>query len=382
LPTRVLFEPEHEAFRASVRAFVRRELAPHHPQWESDRVVSRAAWRRAGELGFLCLDVPEEYGGAGISDFRYNAVVCEELASAGLSDVAFPLHSDIVVPYITRYGTTEQKRRWLPGAVSGECISAIAMSEPTAGSDLQGIRTTAVRQGDHYVLNGQKTFISNGLLNDLVIVVARTGASGHQGLSLLVVERGTPGYERGRNLEKIGQHAQDTCELFFRDAPVPAEFLLGEEGMGFGYLMQALPVERLVIAVAAVAQADAALADTVRYCREREAFGRRLGALQHVRFELAELETEVALGRAFTDHCVLELNRGVLTTETASMAKWWTTEMCHRVADRCLQLFGGYGYMREYPISRAFVDSRVGMIYGGSNEIMKEIIGRKLVSGD
>ncbi len=346
-------------------------------------MVSRAAWAAAGSQGFLCMDVPEEYGGSGVTDFRYNLIITEELSRVGATGVGYPLHTDIVVPYLTKYGSAEQKRRWLPGAVSGDCITAIAMSEPAAGSDLQGIQTAAVRQGDHYLLNGQKTFISNGILSDLIIVVARTNpAAGHKGISLLVVERGMVGFERGRNLEKIGQHAQDTAELFFRDVQVPVANLLGEEGKGFGYLMQSLPVERLTIAAGSVASAEAAVALARDYCRQREAFGGKLAALQHVRFELAEMQTEAQIGRAFIDECVVELNEGTLTTEKASMAKWWCTEMAQRVADKGLQLFGGYGYMQEYPISRIYTDNRVALIYGGSNEIMKEIIGRKLVAGD
>jgi alkylation response protein AidB-like acyl-CoA dehydrogenase len=380
---RRLFEPEHDAFRTSFRAFVEREIVPHYPAWDKARLVDRSVWSRAGAQGFLCLDVPEEFGGSGVTDFRYNVVITEELTRVGAPGVGFPLHTDIVVPYLSRLATVEQKRRWLPGAVAGECITAIAMSEPAAGSDLQGITTTAIRQGDHYLLNGQKTFISNGILNDLVIVVARTDPSqGHRGISLLVVERGMEGYQRGRNLEKIGQHAQDTAELFFRDVLVPVGNLLGEEGRGFGYLMDNLPVERLAIAVGSTAAAEVALAQTVAYCREREAFGKKLGALQHVRFELAEMHTEVTVTRVFVDRCIGDLNQGSLSTETASMAKWWATEVAQRVTDRCLQLFGGYGYMTEYPISRAWVDNRVAKIYGGSNEIMKEIIGRRLVSGD
>lgn len=380
---RRLFEPEHQVFRDAFRTFVEREIVPSYSTWEKDRIVARTAWTSAGAQGVLCMDVPEEYGGTGATDFRYNLIITEELGRVGAVGVGFPLHTDIVVPYLTKYGTEAQKQRWLPKVVSGERITAIAMSEPAAGSDLQGIRTTAIRQGDHFLLNGQKTFISNGILNDLVIVVARTDPSlGHRGISLLVVERGMAGYERGRNLEKIGQHSQDTAELFFRDVQVPADNLLGQEGMGFRYLMESLPVERLIIAAGAVAAAEAALAMTVAYCREREAFGSKLSSLQHVRFVLAELQTEAAVGRAFVDQCVVELTEGSLSTEAASMAKWWTTEMAQRVTDRALQLFGGYGYMLEYPISRAFVDNRVAMIYGGSNEIMKEIIGRRLVSGD
>lgn len=379
---RRLFETEHESFRDSFRAFVAREVVPHHSDWETARMVSRQAWTAAGSQGFLCLDVPEEFGGSGVTDFRYNLIITEELALAGVGGVGYPLHTDIVVPYLTKLGSIEQKRRWLPGAVSGEIITAIAMSEPAAGSDLRGIQTTAIRQGDHYVVNGQKTFISNGILSDLVIVVARTNpAAGHKGISLLVVERGMAGFERGRNLEKIGQHAQDTAELFFRDVRVPVANLLGEEGKGFGYLMHNLPVERLAIAAGSVATAEAAVQLTRDYCCEREAFGGKLAALQHVRFELAEMQTETQIGRSFVDECVVDLNQGVLTTEKASMAKWWCTEMAQRVADKGLQLFGGYGYMQEYPISRIYTDNRVAMIYGGSNEIMKEIIGRKLVAG-
>lgn len=379
---RRLFESEHESFRDSFRAFLAREVVPHYSDWEAARMVSRQVWTAAGSQGFLCLDVPEEFGGSGVTDFRYNVIITEELAWAGVAGVGYPLHTDIVVPYLTKLGSPEQKRRWLPGAVSGEIVTAIAMSEPAAGSDLQGIQATAILQGDHYLLNGQKTFISNGILSDLVIVVARTTpAAGHKGISLLVVERDMVGFDRGRNLEKIGQHAQDTAELFFRDVRVPVANLLGEEGRGFGYLMHNLPVERLTIAVGSVASAESAVALTRDYCCEREAFGGKLAALQHVRFELAEMETEAQIGRSFIDECIVDLNQGVLTTEKASMAKWWCTEMAQRVADKGLQLFGGYGYMQEYPISRIYTDNRVAMIYGGSNEIMKEIIGRKLVAG-
>jgi long-chain-acyl-CoA dehydrogenase len=378
-----LFEPDHDAFREAFRAFVAREIVPSYLEWEQSRMVPRAVWEAAGASGFLCMDVPEEYGGSGIADYRFNVVVTEELTRAGASGVGFPLHTDIVAPYITRYGTEAQRRRWLPDLTTGKTISAIAMSEPSAGSDLQGIRTTAIRHGDEYLLNGQKTFISNGIISDLVIVVARTNpAAGHRGISLLIVERGMEGFERGRNLEKIGQHAQDTAELFFRDVRVPTANLLGEEGLGFKYLMSNLPVERLSIAVGGVAAGQTALDLAVEYCRQREAFGGKLTALQHVRFELAEMATEVAIGQAFIDRCILELIEGSLTTEDASMAKWWATDMAQRVADRALQLFGGYGYMQEYPISRIFTDNRVARIYGGSNEIMKEIIGRKLAAGD
>ncbi len=376
---RTLFEPEHDLFRAAFRTFVEREILPFHAEWERAGAVPRDLWRAAGRQGFLCMDVPEAYGGAGARDYRFNAIIGEELWRAGATGPAFALHTDIVVPYILHYGTPEQHRRWLPGCVSGECITAIAMTEPGAGSDVAAIQTTAARDGSGYVLNGQKTFISNGILNDLVIVAAKTDPDrGAKGISLLVVERGMPGYERGRRLEKIGLHAQDTAELFFRDVRVPRDNLLGEEGQGFRYLMEQLPRERLAIAVGAVAAAEAALEQTIRYCREREAFGRPLGALQTVRFTLAELATEVQIGRVFVDQCILALNQGELTAETAAMAKWWTTELQQRVVDACLQLHGGYGYMREYPIARAFLDARVQTIYGGTTEIMKEIIGRSL----
>ena len=376
---RTLFEPEHDLFRAAFRAFVEREIAPFHAEWERAGAVPRDLWQAAGRQGFLCMDVPEEYGGAGARDYRFNVVIGEELWRAGATGPGFVLHTDIVVPYITNYGTPEQRQRWLPRCVSGECITAIAMTEPGAGSDLAAIRTTARRDGDAYLLNGQKTFISNGILNDLVIVAAKTNPeAGHKGISLLVVERDMPGYERGRRLEKIGLHAQDTAELFFHNVRVPCDHLLGEEGQGFRYLMEQLPRERLAIAVGAVAAAEAALEQTIRYCREREAFGRPIGALQSVRFTLAELVTEVQIGRVFVDQCVLALNRGELTAETAAMAKWWTTELQQRVVHACLQLHGGYGYMREYPIARAFLDARVQTIYGGTTEIMKEIIGRSL----
>ncbi|HEU4324096.1 MAG TPA: acyl-CoA dehydrogenase family protein [Roseiflexaceae bacterium] len=374
---RSIFEPEHDMFRASFRAFVEREIAPFHEQWEHDGAVPRELWRKAGRQGFLGMDVPEEHGGAGERDYRYNMIIGEELARAGASGPGFALHSDVVVPYLLHYGSAEQQARWLPKMVAGECIGAIAMTEPGAGSDLAGVRTTAVRDGDGYILNGQKTFITNGMLADLVVVVAKTNPDkGHRGISLLVVERGAAGFERGRKLEKIGLRAQDTAELFFRDVRVPAADLLGEEGQGFSYLMQQLPQERLAIAVGSVAAAEAALDWTVAYCREREAFGQPIGRFQHIRFKLAELKTEIQIGRTFVDQCVLALNRGELSTETASMAKWWCSELQKRVVDECLQLHGGYGYMLEYPIARAYLDARVQTIYGGTTEIMKEIISR------
>ncbi len=378
---RELFTAEHEAFRETVRTFLAKEVLPHHARWEQAGVVDRQAWLAAGRQGLLGLAVPEEYGGGGTDDFRYPVVLAEEFTRAGASGLAIGLHNDIVGPYLTSLGTEEQKRRWLPGFCSGETIGAIAMTEPGAGSDLQGIRTTATDQGDHWLLNGAKTFISNGILADLVIVVARTTPQGGaKGLSLLVVERGTPGFERGRNLDKIGQKAQDTAELFFTDVTVPKENLLGTENGAFGHLMANLPQERLAIAVAAIAAAEHLLELTRTYVKEREAFGRPLAGLQHVRFEIAEMATECAVTRTFVDRCVTEHNRGGLDAVHASMAKWWATELQKRVADRCLQLHGGYGYMTEYPVARAFTDGRIQTIYGGTTEIMKEIIGRALLS--
>ncbi|MEV0568364.1 acyl-CoA dehydrogenase family protein [Dactylosporangium sp. NPDC050588] len=373
---RTVFTAEHRAFAELVRAFIDKEIAPHHERWEADGVVDRDVWRAAGAAGLLGFFVDERYGGAGVTDRVFSAVLTEGLARAGATGPAFGLHNDIIGPYLTDLTDEEQKRRWLPGFCSGDIITAIAMSEPGAGSDLQGITTTAVRDGDTYVLNGQKTFISNGILSDLVIVVARTDpAAGHRGISLLVVERGMAGFERGRNLDKIGQKAQDTAELFFSDVRVPAANLLGEEGQGFAYLMRNLPFERLSIAVAALAAAETVFEQTVAYCRQRQAFGKPIGSFQHNRFVLAELATELRLGRVFVDRCLVE---PTLTAETAAMAKWWCTELQQRTVDRCLQLHGGYGYMREYPVAKAFLDSRVQTIYGGTTEIMKEVIGRSL----
>ncbi|MEU1624436.1 acyl-CoA dehydrogenase family protein [Streptomyces sp. NPDC020096] len=378
---RELFTVEHQAFRETVRAFLAKEVVPHHARWEQDGVVDRGAWLAAGRQGLLGLAVPEEYAGGGTDDFRYAVVLAEEFTRAGASGLAIGLHNDIVGPYLTSLGTEEQKRRWLPGFCSGETISAIAMTEPGAGSDLQAIRTTATDQGDHWLLNGAKTFISNGILADLVVVVARTTPEGGaKGLSLLVVERGMPGFERGRNLDKIGQKAQDTAELFFSDVRVPKENLLGTENGAFVHLMTNLAQERLAIAVAAIAAAEHLLELTSTYVKEREAFGRPLAKLQHVRFEIAEMATECAVTRTFIDRCVTEHNRGGLDAVHASMAKWWATELQKRVADRCLQLHGGYGYMSEYPVAKAFTDGRIQTIYGGTTEIMKEIIGRALLS--
>ncbi|MEH6376776.1 acyl-CoA dehydrogenase family protein [Streptomyces sp. KLMMK] len=378
---RQIFTAEHEAFRETVRTFLTKEVAPHYEQWERDGIVSREAWRAAGRQGLLGLAVPEEYGGGGTGDFRYSAVLTEEFTRAGAAGLAIGLHNDIVGPYLTGLATDEQKRRWLPGFCTGEIITAVAMTEPGAGSDLQGIRTAAEDRGDHWLLNGSKTFISNGILADLVVVVARTTPEGGaKGLSLLVVERGMAGFERGRNLDKIGQKAQDTAELFFHDVRVPKENLLGELNGGFVHLMTNLAQERMNIAVAGIAAAEHLLELTTGYVKEREAFGRPLAKLQHIRFEIAEMATECAVTRTFLDRCIAEHTAGTLDAVHASMAKWWATELQKRVADRCLQLHGGYGYMTEYRVAKAFTDGRIQTIYGGTTEIMKEIIGRSLLS--
>jgi len=374
-----IYEQEHEDFRSSVRTFLEKEVVPFHDQWEKDGQVSREVWTKAGEAGLLCFDVDEEYGGAGVKDFRYNTVVAEEMARVGASGPGFPVHSDIIVPYISALGTDEQKQRWLPGLVSGEIISAIAMTEPGAGSDLQGIRTTAIDKGDHYVLNGSKTFISNGINADLVIVVARTDPeAGHKGISLLVVERGMEGFERGRNLDKVGMKAQDTAELFFDNVEVPKENLLGEEGSGFISLMMNLGQERISIAAMAVAAIEHVLDLSLTYAKERTAFGKPIGSFQHNRFVLAEMATHAHIARVFINDCILKLNAGEVDPALASMAKWWTTELQKQVVDAGVQLHGGYGYMMEYPIAKAFTDSRIQTIYGGTTEIQKEIIGRSL----
>ncbi|WP_067794884.1 acyl-CoA dehydrogenase family protein [Actinomadura formosensis] len=376
---RDIYTDEHHAFRDMVRSFIVKEIAPHHEQWEKDGIVSREVWLAAGRAGLLGIDMPEEFGGGGNPDYRYYVIFNEELAKAGVHGPGFAVHNDINGGYLRQLCTDEQKRRWFPGYCSGEIITAIAMTEPAAGSDLQGIRTTAVGDGDDYVLNGSKTFISNGILADLVIVVAKTDpAAGAKGVSLLVVERGMAGFERGRNLDKVGMHAQDTAELFFDNVRVPKANLLGEEGMGFIYLMRNLARERLSIGATAQAAAETAFEQTLEYCKTREAFGRPIGKFQHNRFTLAEMKTELTVSRAFTDECIVKESAGELTADEAAMLKWWNTELLKRVVDRCVQLHGGYGYMTEYPIAKAYQDVRIQTIFGGTTEIMKEIIGRGL----
>ncbi|GLU47456.1 acyl-CoA dehydrogenase family protein [Nocardiopsis ansamitocini] len=376
---RELFETEHDLFRDSVAEFLKREVVPFHQQWEADGIVPRAVWGKAGEMGLLGLGVPEEFGGSGSTDYRFNTVLAEEICRVGASGLGFGLQNDVNAPYLVELTTDEQKRRWLPGFSSGELITAIAMTEPGAGSDLQGITTTAVRDGADYVLNGQKTFITNGINADLVIVVAVTAPdAGAHGLSLIAVERGMPGFGRGRNLDKIGLKAQDTAELFFTDVRVPATNLIGRENQGFVHLMNNLPQERLSIAVSATAAAEQTLAATIAYCTQRTAFGHPISTFQNTRFVLAELATEVDLARVYVDRAITLHNRGELTVEDAAKAKWWTSELCNKVMDRCLQLHGGYGYMMEYPVAKAWQDVRVYSIFGGTTEIMKEIVGRSL----
>lgn len=382
---RTLFNADHEAFRDAFRKFVEKEVAPFHEQWEEDGYVARDLWNKAGANGYLCATMPEAYGGAGV-DKLYSVIQMEELARGGFTGVGFGLHSEIVAPYILHYGTEEQKQRWLPGLASGERVGAIAMSEPAAGSDLQGIKSTAARQPDgSFLLNGSKTFITNGWHADLVVVVAKTDPSaGAKGTSLLVVERGMKGFEKGKRLKKLGLKAQDTSELFFDNVRVPAENLLGGEALlhrGFICLMEQLPWERIQIAVTAVEAAQAAIDWTVQYVKDRRVFGQPVAAFQNTRYKLAELQTEVQVARVFVDRCLDLVLQDKLDTATASMAKYWTTDLQCKVMDECVQLHGGYGFMWEYPITRAYADARVQRIYGGTNEIMKEVITRSMGLG-
>ncbi len=379
---RTLFEPEHDLFRESFRSFVEREIVPRADAWEQAGIVDKAMFRRAGENGFLGMEIPEALGGGGVDDFRFNVIIDEEIQRAGVmaSGMCITLHNDICLPYFTDLTDDEQKARWLPGLASGDLMAAVAMTEPGTGSDLAGIRSTAIRDGDSFILNGAKTFITNGINSDVVIVAAKTDPSqAHRGMSLLVVEEGMEGFSRGRNLDKVGMHAQDTAELFFSDVRVPAANLLGgEEGQGFFHLVRNLPRERLSLAVGAVGHAWAAFGWTVEYCKERRAFGQPIGSFQSAKFTLAEMKTELDVAQVFIDRQTQAYLDGELSADDAAEAKWWCSDLEFRVVDRCLQLFGGYGYMEEYPIARAFRDARVQRIYGGTNEIMKEIVGRSL----
>jgi len=378
---RTVYQPEHKQFREVVREFLAREVAPHTQAWEKAGIVDREVYGAAGKHGVIGFNVPEAFGGGGVSDFRFNAVLTEEFARAGPGTPAFSLHNDVVAPYFISLGTAGQQQRWLPGFAAGDLIGAIAMSEPGAGSDLAGIRTRAERDGGTWLLSGSKTFVSSGINADLVIVVARTDpapAAGHKAFSLLVVERGMPGFTRGRNLDKMGQKSQDTAELFFDRVPVPAANVLGQAGRGFYHLMHNLPSERLAIAISAVAGARATFRETLAYAKNRTAFGQPIGSFQHNRFVLAELDTELDLAQVYVDRCLEAIVAGELTAVEAAKAKWWTTELGKRVVDACVQLHGGYGYMMEFPVARAYLDARVQTIYGGSTEIMKEIVGRDL----
>jgi alkylation response protein AidB-like acyl-CoA dehydrogenase len=381
---RALYGPDHEVYRETVREFLAREVVPHQNDWDRQRWIDRAVFARAAAAGIYALQIDERYGGAGESDYRYRMVVCEEVAliNALSFGLTISLQDDLVLHYLLDLTNEEQKQRWLPGFAAGELIGALAMTEPGAGSDLRSIRTTARRDGDRWILNGQKTFISSGIMSDVVVVAARTDPQGgSRGFSLFAVERDTPGFERGRKLDKIGLPAQDTAELFFHDAEVPAANLLGEEGRGLGYLMSHLPRERLGVTAKAMATTRAIFDITVEYCRSRNAFGQPLTALQHTRFELAEMATEIDIAEAYVDKSVLAFNAGELTPIDAAKGKWYLSELQKRVIDRCLQLHGGYGYMMEYPVARAYLDTRVQTIYGGTTEIMKEIIGRSVAAG-
>jgi alkylation response protein AidB-like acyl-CoA dehydrogenase len=375
---------DHEAFAEAFRAFADKAIVPNYMEWERAGITPRDVFTEAGKSGFLGMQVPEEYGGGGVDDFRFNQILDEQVAQAGItgSGLGITLHNDTCLPYFLSYCNDEQKQRWLPGIVSGELITAIAMTEPGAGSDLTGIRTNAKRDGDHYVVNGSKTFITNGINADLVVTAVRTGedkhGDRHSGMSLLILERGMEGFERGRNLDKLGLHSQDTAELSFTDVRVPVANLLGTEGEGFAQLVKKLPQERMSIAVSAVAESQAAFDNTLRYVQDRKAFGTTIGSFQNTKFVLAEIATEIDVAQAFVDRCVDRLNDGELDAADAAKAKWWCTELQGRIIDRCLQLHGGYGYMTEYAVSRAYADARVTRIYGGSTEIMKGVVSKSL----
>ncbi|WP_211470301.1 acyl-CoA dehydrogenase family protein [Collimonas humicola] len=376
---RQLFNADHEEFRQNLRRFLHAEVLPRHATWEEQGFVDRDIWQRAGELGFLCTNMPENYGGSGV-DRKFSTIVLEELASSNASGIGWPLHSDIVAPYLLRYGSEQLKQAWLPKMAAGTAITAIAMSEPGTGSDLQAIQTTAVEDGDDYIVNGSKIFITNGYNSDMVVVALKVGdkARGAKNVSLLVIEADRPGFSKGKPLKKIGMKAQDTCELFFDNVRVPKANIVGEVGAGFSMLMQELAWERLLIAITSVANAEAMLDVTIEYTRERQAFGRSVSSFQNTRFKLAEMKTELQIARVFVDRCVELEVKGELQVDAAAAAKYWCSDLQGKVLDQCLQLHGGYGFMQEYPIARAFIDARAQRIYGGTNEIMKEIISRTI----
>lgn len=379
---RTIFNEEHEMFRQAVRDYIAKEITPYNAQWEKDKMVSRESWKKLGENGFLCIQAPEEFGGLGIEDFRYNALFIEELGLSGCSGpaIGYPLHSDIVCPYLLHYGTEAAKEKYVPKMVSGEYISAVAMTEPGAGSDLQNIRATAEDKGDHYLINGSKTFITNGYLCDMVVVAAKTDPSkGAKGISLFIVDTNMEGFTKGLPFEKVGLHAQDTCELFFEDVKVPKENLLGNTGEGFTYLMTELAQERLVVALAALALAESTFQSTVTYVKSRPAFGKMVADFQNTRFKLAEMSAKLEQGRIYCDQLVLLHNDKKVDPAMSSGAKYTMTELQCEVADECVQLHGGYGYMWDYPVARAYADARVQRIYAGTNEIMKELIARKVL---
>lgn len=371
---------DHDIFRKSLRKFLEKEAYPHYEQWEEDRMIPRSFWEKLGEQGFLCPDIDEKYGGSGV-DWGFSVVINEELERVGSGLVGVGLHSDIVVPYINAYGTEEQKQRWLPKCTTGEIITAIAMTEPGTGSDLANIKTTAILDGDHYILNGQKTFITNGIQSDLILVACKTDPGvvpKHKGVSLLMVERDTPGFSRGRKLDKVGLHCQDTAELIFEDCRVPKDNLIGLEGKGFTYLMEKLQQERLIVAIAAQVAAEDMLEMTLDYVKTREAFGKPVGKFQNTQFKIAEMATEIEMGRAFLDQLIASHMAGKDIVTKVSMAKWKLTEMAREIAAQCMQLHGGYGYMEEYKIARRYRDIPVASIYAGTNEIMKAIIAKNL----
>jgi len=373
-------QQEHDIYRKSLRAFLEKEAVPYIDEWERQKEVPRSFWKKLGENGFLCPQVDEKYGGLN-ADFGFSVVASEEFDRVNVGLVGIGLHSDITIPYIETYGTEEQKKRWLPGAVTGDIISAIAMTEPNTGSDLANIKTTAIPDGDHYILNGEKTFITNGHIADIVIVVAKTDPKAnppHRGISLLVVETDTPGFSRGKKLRKVGQHMSDTAELIFQDVKVPKENLLGEEGKGFYYLMEKLQQERLMVAIQSQASCELMFEETVRYVKERTAFGQRIADFQNTQFTLAELKTEIEIGRTFLDQLIVKHMNGEDIVTEVSMAKWWLTDLAKKVSTECMQLHGGFGYMEEYEIARRFRDVAVSSIYAGTNEIMKTIIAKNI----